>query len=183
MYPKMQNFFKLRIVDGLFILTVAMVIFGCKTQNIPGKNPVSIKPLSHQTLIEKPFGFEPTIRNFSDHIMPPYKLQRYAVKNKHKTNETDTIYRFYYKKSELFVYKSKYGKEMFFAGNISDKKVVLMNGIKVGIPRKSFFDNFTDLKYSKNDTIKLVSKARMTNYKFVFKKDKLEAIKIDAYID
>jgi hypothetical protein len=179
----MQNNPSLRAAYGLFIITTFIGIFGCKTQNIPNKTAATNKPIPHQTLIEKPFGFEPTIRNFSKKIIPPYKIQRYAVKNQHKTNETDSIYRFYYKKSELFIFKSKFGKEIFFAGNIVDKKIVLMHGIRVGISRKTFFDHFTDVKYTPDDTIKLTSKARMTNYKFVFKKDKLEGIKIDAYID
>ena len=72
---------------------------------------------------------------------------------------------------------------MFFAGNICDNKITLLNGVKVGINRAAFFNSFTDLKYSQNDTVKMTSKARMMNYKFVFKNDKLVAIKFDAYID
>jgi hypothetical protein len=170
-----------RTAKVLCVISLTLALFSCKTQSTLTKD--SNVPMSKDAFMERPFGYEPTIKNFKKHIVPPYKLQLYSVKNKHQSTETDTIYRFYRKSSELFIYKTRFGKEMFFAGNISDNKVVMFNGVQVGIPRGAFFNSFTDLKYSDNDTIKISSKVKMVNYKFVFKNEKLEAIKIDAYID
>lgn len=160
----------------------AVLIFSCTSQRPATKNNSNI-PLSQSTLLEKPFGYEPTIKNFRQHIIPPYKLSLYTVQNQHQPSQKDTIYKFHRKKSELFIFKGKSNREMFFAGNICDNKITLLNGVKVGINRAVFFNSFTDLKYSQDDTVKMTSKAKMMNYKFVFKNDKLVAIKFDAYID
>lgn len=147
------------------------------------KNEKMIPPMSWNTLLDKPFGYNPTIKNFKKNIIPPYKLSIYSMKNIHKSTQIDTIYRFYHKKSELFVYKIQTGGELFFAGNIYDNKIRLLNGVEVGMNRGAFFNSFTDLKYSPNDTVKLASKTAPYTYKFVFKKDILSGIKIETYID
>lgn len=165
----------------LIIWSMGFFIFSCTSHK--ATTNFSSTPLSQSALMEKPFGYEPTIKNFRQHIVPPYKLSMYTVQNTHQPSQKDTIYKFHRKKSQLFIFKSKSNREMFFAGNISDDKITLLNGIRVGIKRAAFFNSFTDLKYSQADTVKMVSKAKMMNYKFVFKNDKLEAIKFDAYID
>ncbi|HEX2934207.1 MAG TPA: hypothetical protein VHO72_02545 [Bacteroidales bacterium] len=170
-----------RTVMALLILAMSFIIFSCTSQHATTK--LSTIPLSQNTLLEKPFEFEPTIKNFSKHIVPPYKLSIFTVQNRHQPSQKDTIYKFHRKKSELFIFKSRSNREMLFAGNICDDKISLLNGVKVGINRAAFFNSFTDVKYNQDDTVKMTSKAKMMNYKFVFKNDKLVAIKFDAYID
>ncbi len=144
---------------------------------------VAHSTVTKEIFITDPFGYKPTIKNFSFYLFPQFKLQIYSIKNIHNPAVSDTIYRFYRKKSELFIYKTTDGKELFFAGNIFDAKVVLKNGVKVGTSKDDFFKSFTNLKPILNDTIALGSKRSTSLFKFIFKKDKLQAIKIDNYID
>lgn len=139
--------------------------------------------VTKEIFITDPFGYKPTIKNFTTNLFPQFKLQVYSIKNIHNPAVSDTIYRFYRKKSELFLYKTTDGKELFFAGNIFDSKVVFKNGVKVGIPKNDFFKSFTNLIPTLNDTIIIASKRATTLFKFIFKKDKLQVIKIDNYID
>ena len=143
---------------------------------------VDMHPVNKAQLVLSPFTYEPTIQNFNANLKPYYKLQVYSVKNRLNPSQTDTIYRFYRKKSELFIYKA-YERELFIAGNIYDDKVVLRNGIKVGIKRDEFLKCFKDLPESKKDTIRLTSKKAINSFYFIFHNDKLKAIKIDNYFD
>jgi hypothetical protein len=163
---------------------VLVILVSCSnTHSIAGKDLKDIPPVTQKSFIEKPFGFEPTINNFRKNIVPPYKEQMYTMKNKYDPKLVDTIYRYYLKKSELFVYKTRAGRELFFAGNIYDNKISLFNGVYVGMHRGAFFNSFTDLKFNNNDTVKISSDQRVSRCKFIFKNDKLTGIKIENYID
>jgi len=181
----MNNKRRLHLKEILIVTSIFLtLIYACV------KRPIEKKQLSvvHATVtkenfITDPFGYKPTIKNFSTYLFPEFKLQIYSIKNIHNPAVSDTIYRFYRKKSELFIYKTIDGKELFFAGNIFDAKVVLKNGVKVGTTKGDFFKGFTNIKPIPNDTIKLGSKRSTTMFNFIFKNNKLQAIKIDNYID
>jgi hypothetical protein len=161
-----------------------MMIFSTCTSTEKGKKShVETMPLSKDNFMSRPFGYEPNIKNFSGYLPSSYKQQIYTKKNKHYPNITDSIFRFYYKKNELFVYKTNSNREMFVAGNIYDRRIVLHNGIKVGMNRSDFFKCFKDLTVNTRDTLRMTSKPAGNSYNFIFKQDKLKAIKIDNYID
>jgi len=141
------------------------------------------KPLPKENFISNPFGYEASIKNFTAHLPSSYKLQVYTTKNKFYPKMVDSIFRFYHKKTELFIYKTYSKRELFVGGNIYDSRITLQNGIKVAINRDDFFKCFNDLKHNTLDTIRMVSKHAGTSYNFVFKHDKLKAIKIDNNID
>lgn len=159
-------------------------IYACVKKPI-GKTNLSIEnsSVTKEIFITDPFGYKPNIKNFSANLFPQFKLQIYSIKNIHNPAVSDTIYRFYRKKSELFIYKTNDGKELFFAGNIFDTKVVFQNGVKVGVQKSDFFKGFTNLKPTMSDTIEFGSKRSTTLLKFIFKNEKLHVIKIDNYID
>jgi hypothetical protein len=168
------------MVAGIFLVfTLACVKKPIEKKPITGM-PTSI---TKENFLVDPFGYKPTIKNFSTQLFPQYKLQIYSIKNIHNPQVSDTIYRFYRKKSELFIYKTTQGRELFFAANIVDGKVVLKNGVKVGITREEFFNGFTNLKQTPEDSVRLGSKRSTTMFNFVFKNNRLQAIKINNYID
>jgi len=140
-------------------------------------------PVKQRMFVENPFGFEPNYENFIEHFVPPLKIQRFTVNNQHKPEQKDTIIKFGKGKTELFIYKTKQKRELFFAGNVTHKKIVFVNGVAVGMQRGAFFNCFTDLKYTDSDTVSLRSTGQGSVYKFVFDGDKLSAVKIQYNID
>jgi hypothetical protein len=168
----------------VFVCCLILTIFfnGCSLINNRTITKGDYKVVKKEQLVFYPFTFEPTVANFCTHFKPSYKLKIFTKKNTFYPSAIDSIYRFSYKKSELFIYKA-YERELFVGGSIFDNIVVLRNGIRVGISRKDFFSCFSDLKSSTDDTIRITSKKGINSFNFIFKKDKLKAIKIDNYID
>lgn len=136
--------------------------------------------MSQTAFLEKPFGFEENIKNFSQ-LYPTFKAQKLLRKNAHYPEKTDTIYRFHYRKSELFFYKTHTGKEFLLAGKILNKQVELVNGIGIGLEKQEFTNRFTDPLEYKSDSLQLTGEG--TKYTFIFKKEKLYRINIDNYFD
>jgi len=163
---------------------ILMSFESCKTPGaIQVGKDISPLPVKQVNFVQMPFGYEANIKNFTKNLVPPFKIQRYAVINKHNPKQNDTIVKFYKGKTELFIYKTKFNQEMFFAGNITYKPFKFCNGIKIGMQRGAFFNCFTDLKYLSNDTVNVSVSSAGDMYKFVFKKDILSSISIQHYID
>jgi hypothetical protein len=166
----------------LVILLIMMIFSSCGSSKNANKS-IESKPLAKEAFILKPFGYEPNIKNFSTFLPPTYKQQIYTTKNEHYPNITDSIFRFHHKRNELFIYKTNSKKELFVAGNIYDCRIILHNGIRVGMNRTDFFKCFNDIKYMSKDTLRISSRQAINSYNFIFKKNKLIAIKIDNYVD
>jgi hypothetical protein len=147
------------------------------------KTNISPLPVKQSSFVSQPFGFESNIKNFTQNFVPPLKIKRYVVINKHNLKQNDTIVKFYKGETELFIYKTKFNQEMFFAGDITIKALEFCNGVKVGMHRGAFFNCFTDLKYSAEDTVKIFINSPGDIYKFGFKKDILKCIIVQHYID
>jgi len=159
-----------------FILLI--IIIGCST--IENSNQ-TYPQISQEKFLEKPFGFEENIKNFSTLANPTFKIQKLLRKNIHYPEKTDTIYEFHYRKSEIFFYKTHTGKEFLLAGKIMNDQIELVNGIKIGIPKSAFTSRFSDNLNFTGDSLKLIGEG--TKYTFIFKKDKLFRINIDNYFD
>jgi len=155
-----------------------IVFIGCSTLDNGNQNYPKI---SQEKFLEKPFGFEENIKNFSSQAQLKFKTQKLLRKNIHYPEKTDTIYRFHYRKSEVFFYKTHTGKEFLLAGKILNKQIELVNGIKIGLPKSVFTNRFSDNLNFKGDSLQLIGEG--TKYTFIFKKDKLYRINIDNYFD
>ncbi|OFX85774.1 MAG: hypothetical protein A2W99_05620 [Bacteroidetes bacterium GWF2_33_16] len=161
----------------IFSFFIVFLVHCCTVQN----TTKIYNKISQQDFLKQPFGFEESIKNFTAELQPEFKTQKLLRKNTHYPEKTDTIYRFYYKKSEIFFYKTYAGKEFLLAGKIMNKQIELENGIQVGLPRTSFTDRFVDKLDYIGDSIQLIGDG--TKYTFIFKKDKLYRINIDNYFD
>jgi hypothetical protein len=158
------------------------IIFSCSAKHVPQSLPFKIGPVEKEVFILKPFGYDPTIKNFKTYL-PSFKLQVYAMGNFHHPKIIDTIYQFHRLKSQLFIYKNRANRELFFAGNIYDSRIQLQNGIRVGVSKDVFYHCFTNMKPSLKDTVRISSKEALNSINFIFKGNKLKVIKIDNYID
>lgn len=164
-----------KILIGIgFLITISI---SCNAQ----KSKKTYKPLSQNLFLEKPFGFEESIANFYNKSKTKFKTQKLLRRNKHYPEKTDTIYKFYYRKSEIFYYKTYLGNEFLMAGKIMNKKIILTNGIHVGIRKNDFIAKFSDKLLFKNDSLEMIGEG--TKYTFIFKKNKLYRINIDNYFD
>jgi hypothetical protein len=162
---------------------ILLAITACSRKPIAQSAKISVKPLEKDVFIMRPFGYEPTIKNFRTNLPSSFKLQVYSMKNIHNPSVIDTIYKFYQKKSELLIYKNSNKRELFFAGNIYNHKIQLRNGVRVGMSRDEFFRCFENFKPRNDDTIRISSKRAINSINFIFKGNKLKVIKIDNYID
>jgi hypothetical protein len=161
-----------------YILLVLFIsIIGCTSQ----KSTTNYQPLSQAEFISSPFGFDESIENFSSLAKPKFQIQKLLRKNKHYTEMTDTIYKFTYKKSEIFFYKTHLGKEFLLAGKILNKQIKLKNGVYVGIQKDDFSKRFSDNLTFKSDSIHMIGEG--TKYTFIFENEKLQRINIDNYFD
>lgn len=181
----MRNQIRIHHIEILVVAGILFLVFGTCAKHPLSKTPgvITLEKVSKENFLTDPFGYKPGIKNFTERLMPDYKLQVYSMKNNHNPKQSDTIYRFYRKKSELFVYKTMYGRELFFAANITDNKVVFKNGVKVGIDREDFFKRFNNFPVVQDDSIKIGTKRATIMFNFVFRNNKLKAIKINNYID
>lgn len=159
-------------------IILLLVLTSCSTKEITEQQ---FQKISTEKFLEKPFGFEESIRNFLSKENPSFKVQKLLRKNTHYPERTDTIYDFRYKKSQIFFYKTHTGKEFLLAGKILNSQVELVNGIKVGMPKSVFTDRFSENLPFTGDSLQLISEG--TKYTFIFKKDKLRRINIDNYFD
>lgn len=161
-----------------YILLILLIgAFACKTQ----KSATNYSTISQDEFLSSPFGFDESIENFSSLAKPKFQTQKLLRKNKHYTEKTDTIYKFSYKKSEIFFYKTHRGKEFLLAGKILNKQIKLTNGISVGMHKEEFNNRFSDQLKFNSDSVQMVGKG--SKYTFIFENNKLQRINIDNYFD
>ncbi len=153
-----------------------MSFFACTTQ----KN-ITYNPISKKLFLEKPFGFNESIKNFSSQAKPKFKTQKLLRKNKHYPEKTDTIYKFHYKKSEIFFYRTYSGKEFLLAGKVLNKQIKFTNDIHPGITKNEFSTRFSEKLNLETDSLHMIGEG--TKYTFIFRNDKLFRINIDNYFD
>lgn len=168
---------------GITIFMLFLALASCSNKKITKSTATKTNPVDKEVFLIKPLGYEPSIKNFKANLPSSFKLQVYSMKNIHNPAVIDTIYNFHHKQSKFLVYKNRNNRELFFAGNIYTDRIQLRNGIKVGISRTDFYKHFTNLKQEVKDTIRITSKKAPNSVNFIFKNDKLTAIKIDNYID
>lgn len=159
------------------ILILFISLIGCTSQ----KSNIDFQPLSQEQFLESPFGFKETIENFSNIEKPKFHIQKLLRKNKHYQEKTDTIYKFTYKNSEIFFYKTHTGKEFLLAGKVLNKQIKLRNNISVGIKKEDFTKRFSDNLEFNSDSIEMIGDG--TKYTFIFENNKLKRVNIDNYFD
>ena len=144
-----------------------------------GKGGTKQIAITKRDFIEDPFGFKPTIENFSEKLHKRIKIKKYTFKNKKGYSKSDTIYKFYKGRSLLFIDKPYKLEQSFFSGVIKNKKITLNYGIQVGMRKDDFIKIFSDIDGIAGDEITFSGKNMFNNYTFVFKNNKLRCIKID----
>lgn len=125
--------------------------------------------------MNRPFGVCPTIENLKQQKNPRLKLQRYRFKR----YESDTIYRFYRGKNQLFFNKNQH-EEIFMSAHIQSRRFPFIGGIHIGMKKDDFLNTFTEpIPGTDKDTITFRSADHPNNYSFIFKRNRLQAIRID----
>lgn len=166
----------------LFLILIISLAFACRSLN--GLVAESKQPLAVNQFLEKPFGESETIASLKKQFSKDVKLKRMIRRNKHDPQKVDTIFQFYYRKSEVFVYKTYFNREMLLGGVITDNKFPLLNGVVPGMSRDNFFKSFKDINTNQTDSINLDSKELMRKFIFIFdKKGILKKIDFSSYVD
>lgn len=164
------------------ILLLFLAAFACNsTKDIVNSihQPVSVK-----AFLEQPFGVNETVASLKKHFDKSVKIKKFIRRNKHDNQKIDTIFKFYNRKSEVFIYKTYFSREMLLGGVIYDNKFPLINGVVPGIKRDAFFKAFNDLGASQKDSVELYSKEMMRKFTFTFdSKGTLKKISFSSYVD
>ncbi len=167
------------------IIYIILLIFVASSCN-------SIKKVvreSHQSIsvkafLDQPLGVTETVSSLRKHFDKGVKLKRMIRRNKYDDQKVDTIFQFHYRKSEVFIYKTYFNREMLLGGVITDSKFPLINGVAPGMSRAAFFKSFNDLEITQNDSVKLNSKELMREFTFIFdSKGVLKKINFSSYVD
>lgn len=167
---------------SIFISILIAVAFACKPTHDITKS--SLNPISVNNLLEQPFGVEENIKALQSRFDKSVKIRKMIRKNKFDANKTDTIIRFYSRKSEVFVYKTYFNREMLLGGVIKDSKFPLVNGVVPGMNRTDFFKSFNDLTSTQKDSVILYDKGMMRKFTFTFdSKGILKKISFASYVD
>lgn len=165
-----------------FIITLIVVVFACKSTHEVSKS--RLKSISVNNFLEQPFGVDENIKALQSCFDKSVKVRKMIRKNKFDTNKTDTIIRLYTRKSEVFVYKTYFNREMLLGGVIKDNKFPLVNGVTPGMNRADFFKSFNDLTSTQKDSITLYDKGMMRKFTFTFdSKGILKRISFASYVD
>jgi len=166
----------------IIITLIGFVFFGCKTSTkVVGRlhQPVSVK-----VFLDQPFGVGETVASLKNAFGDEVKLKKMIRRNKHDAQKVDTIIKFYTRKSEIFIYKTYFNREMLLGGVIADNKIPLINGVTPGMRRDAFFKAFNDIEITSKDSLELNSKELMRKFTFVFdSKGVLKKINFSSYVD
>lgn len=166
----------------LFLILIISLAFACRSLN--GLVTESKQPVAVNQFLEKPFGESETIASLKKQFSKDVKLKRMIRRNKHDPQKVDTIFQFYYRKSEVFIYKTYFNREMLLGGVITNNKFPMINGVVPGMNRDSFFKSFKDLNINQADSINLFDKELMRKFIFIFdKKGILKKIDFSSYVD
>ena len=159
-----------------------MTVFACKTSHEVKVN--NAKNSSVNAFLEQPFGVDENVELLKLHFDKSVKIRKMIRRNKYDAQKVDTIFRFYSRKSEVFVYKTYFNREMLLGGVIKDNKFPLVNGIVPGMNRSEFFRSFNDLSANTKDSVELYSKELMRKFTFTFdSKGVLKKISFASYVD
>lgn len=169
-----------KVILGLTAL-IFLAIWGCSS---PKEVMDCYKPITIAQFLEEPFGKSENVVDLKKQFASDVKLKKLIRRNIHDPQKIDTIFQFYHRKSEVFVYKTYFNREMLLGGVIYDNRFPLINGITPGMSRDSFFKSFIDLKPEVSDSIKIESKEAMRKFSFIFdSKGKIKKISFTMYVD
>lgn len=165
-----------------FVITLIAFGFACKPTHEVSKS--NLKPISVTNFLEQPFGVDENIKALQSRFDKSVKIRKMIRKNKFDAQKTDTIIRLYSRKSEVFVYKTYFNREMLLGGVIKDNKFPLVNGVVPGMNRTDFFKSFNDLTSAQKDSVILYDKGMMRKFTFTFdSKGVLKKISFASYVD
>lgn len=135
---------------------------------LKGPTMVSLKPMTSNELLEKPFGHTESISEFDQNLPERTKIQKLIKRSPRSNHRPDTIYNFLYKKSKISIYKTQFKQEFLLGGSILNPEIELANGIRQGMEKEKFFQSFSDLEVSSNDTIVLKHPRIERTFNFYF---------------
>ncbi len=167
---------------SIFFAILIVAAFACKPTHDITKS--SFNPISVNNFLEQPFGVDENIKALQSRFDKSVKIRKMIRKNKFDAQKTDTIIRFFSRKSEVFVYKTYFNREMLLGGVIKDSKFPLVNGVVPGMNRTDFFKSFNDLNSTQKDSVILYDKGMMRKFTFTFdSKGILKKISFASYVD
>lgn len=136
---------------------------------------VDLRPMAVEAFLQAPFGHSETIDGFKKSMPVGTRIQKLIKQNPHSHQKPDTIYNFLYKKSMVSIYKTQFSQEFLLGGNVRNDQIELANGIRKGMTKAQFYQSFTNLELSQQDsvTLKEPNIGRTANFYFS-RKGKLE---------
>lgn len=138
----------MRLTIAIFI---GLLLTACAV--LKGPTLVELKPMTTNQFLERPFGHNESIDEFTQNMPAGTKVQKLIKRAPRSHHKPDTIYNFLYRKSKISVYKTQFNQEFVLGGSLFNPGFELANGIRQGMEKQKFFESFIDLDQSLEDTI------------------------------
>ncbi|MDD2196595.1 MAG: hypothetical protein PHE03_11480 [Bacteroidales bacterium] len=136
---------------------------------------VDLFPMAVESFLQSPFGYSETIDGFKKEMPEGTRIQKLIKRNPQAQHKPDTIYNFLFKKSKISIYKTQFSQEFLLGGNVRNNQIGLVNGIRKGMTKAQFYQSFTNLEFSQQDSVTLKEPGINRTVSFYFnRKGKLE---------
>lgn len=154
---------------------IFLVLFFSSCSVLQKTVEVDLRPMTVEAFLQAPFGHSETIDGFKKCMPEGTRIQKLIKRNPHPHHKPDTIYNFLFKKSKVSIYRTQFSQEFLLGGNVRNNQIELANGIRKGMTKEQFYQSFTNLEFSQQDsvTLKEPNIGRTANFYFN-KKGKLE---------
>ena len=157
----------------IFLLLLIISLGSCAI--LKGPIDINLSPMAVEEFLSKPFNNSEDIQGFNKSLPEGTRVRKLIKRSPRQHHKPDTIYNFLYKKSKISVYKTRFNQEFLLGGNVLNPNIELANGIQVGMTREEFFNSFTNLQPTTNDTIVLKEDKIERTFNFYFgKRDLLD---------
>lgn len=150
----------------IFLLLLIISLGSCAI--FRGPVDINLNPMALEDFLSQPFNNTEDIEGFNKSLPEGTRIRKLIKRSPREHHNPDTIYNFLYKESKISVYKTRFNQEFLLGGNVVNPGIELANGIQVGMTKEEFFNSFTNLQPTTNDTIVLKEEKIERTFNFYF---------------
>ncbi len=148
------------------IILCSILLTACVAQQsrkVPDTSTIQL-----QNLVESPFGIDENINSYLNFLPKGTRPVKMVQRNIEYSKPIDTLINLKFKQSSVLFHKSNFNREILLGGSISNKEIVLANGIGVGSTRNKVKSSIIGFEDNLGDTIVIGYSNR--KIKFIFNK-------------
>ncbi|TVR77243.1 MAG: hypothetical protein EA412_11675 [Chitinophagaceae bacterium] len=170
--------FKINLSQLLTIFSLVLFATACNLfKPVPEKDSISTT-----VFLETPFSKTITPEYLEENLGRRLKEEKIPVSNIHNPEQTDTVLVMHYRSSSFYFYLTSDNRALFYEANIKNPRIRLIADLRTGIKKDAFREAFRDINELDSDTLQVIED-EFSKAIFEFKRDRLQKIKIENYLD